>query len=256
MNIPIMSAGFDSLHLADQSKIPVEGAVNIWFVMNGVVYRHEFLVIKNSIDPIIMGMNFFQQTGRELHIIPRTHCKTSQIEVSSQISSLKMKLKDEINENNIEQHIQNSLDVELPRFEEIKSPSEVTQHTIVMKHSRPIRQRYYPRNPAMQQIINDQIDELLKEGKIETSKSPYSSPIVLVKKKNNEWRLCVDFRQINENSIRDAYPIPQINSILEKLKNSKYFSTIDLRNGYWQIPMSSESKMYTAFTVPGRGLFQ
>lgn len=93
-------------------------------------------------------------------------------------------------------------------------------------------------------------------GRIEPSKSPYSSPIVLARKKNNEWRLCVDYRQINENSIRDAYPISQINSILEKLRNSKFFSTIDLRHGYWQIPMAPESKPFTAFTVPGRGLFQ
>lgn len=205
-------------------------------------------------------MNFLLETGCELHILPRTrelNSNTSYISYTSRISSLLVSSKNEpAKENVVEPQVQTLLNNELQRFETIKGPSDVTQHVITMKHTIPLRQRYYPRNPAMQELINHQIDELLQAGKIEPSKSPYSSPIVLVRKKNNEWRLCVDFRQLNEHSIRDAYPIPQINAILEKLKNSKYFSTIDLRNGYWQIPMAEESKIYTAFTVPGRGLFQ
>jgi len=67
--------------------------------------------------------------------------------------------------------------------------------------------------------------------------------------------MCVDYRQLNENSVPDAYPLSTINHILEWLRNARYISTLDLKNGYWQIPVAPASREYTAFTVPGRGLF-
>ncbi|XP_017463801.1 PREDICTED: RNA-directed DNA polymerase homolog, partial [Rhagoletis zephyria] len=68
--------------------------------------------------------------------------------------------------------------------------------------------------------------------------------------------MCIDYRQLNAASEPDAYPLPQIGAILDQLKEAKYISTIDLKNGYWQIPLAKKSRPYTAFTVPGRGLFQ
>jgi len=93
-------------------------------------------------------------------------------------------------------------------------------------------------------------------GFIEHSKSPYSSPIVMVKKKTSKWRLCVDFRQINAKSVKDTYPMPPINYILDQLREARYITSLDLKDGYWQIPLEESSRQYTAFTVPGKGLFQ
>lgn len=256
LGVPIVAAEFSTIQLANQTKVNVLGSVSIWLIINSIVCLHTFLVLAASLDPIIIGMNFITQRGCDLYIIPRVNVNTVSpacLEGQAKITSLQVNSTDE--KQDLAQSLQVSefLKWELPLFDSIVYHSNVTEHVITMKHTRPLQQRYYPRKPAMQKIINDQIDELLAEKRIEPSKSPYSSPIVLVRKKNNEWRMCVDFRQINEHSIRDAYPI---NSVLEKLKNSKFFSTIDLRHGYWQIPMASESKLYTAFTVPGRGLFQ
>jgi len=75
----------------------------------------------------------------------------------------------------------------------------------------PIKQRYYPKTPKIQGEINAKVDELLQMGFIEHSKSPYSSPIVMMRKKTGKWGLCVDFRQINAKSVKDAYPMPQCN---------------------------------------------
>jgi len=69
-------------------------------------------------------------------------------------------------------------------------------------------------------------------------------------------RLCVDFRQINAKSIKDAYPMPQINYILDQLKEARYISSLDLKKGYWQIPLKESRRQHTAFTVPEKGLFQ
>ncbi|KAH8321276.1 hypothetical protein KR067_009656, partial [Drosophila pandora] len=68
--------------------------------------------------------------------------------------------------------------------------------------------------------------------------------------------MCVDFRQINAKSVKDAYPMPRINFILEQLREAQFFSSLDLKDGYWQIPLEEESRKYTAFTVPGKGLNQ
>nr|XP_041633078.1 uncharacterized protein LOC121502930 [Drosophila kikkawai] len=129
------------------------------------------------------------------------------------------------------------------------------EHRIFMRTDRPLKQRYFPRNPAMRAVIDKQINELLRDGRIEPSKSPHSAPIVIAAKKNGEVRMCVDYRQLNENSVPDAYPLPRIHQILERLRNAKFISTLDLKNGYWQIPVAPDSRECTAFTVPGRGLF-
>ncbi|KAH8398236.1 hypothetical protein KR215_009953, partial [Drosophila sulfurigaster] len=91
----------------------------------------------------------------------------------------------------------------------------------------------------MRRIIDEQVDQLLEDGLIEPSYSPHSAPIVLVKKKNGQWRMCVDYRQLNERSVPDAYPLPRITYILERLRHAKFISTLDLKNGYWQIPMAT-----------------
>ena len=80
--------------------------------------------------------------------------------------------------------------------------------------------------------------------------------MVIVKKKDGKHRFCVDLREVNKASHKDAYPLPYINAILDKLRKAKYITTLDLKQGYWQVPLSQDSKPITAFTVPGRGLFQ
>jgi len=121
-----------------------------------------------------------------------------------------------------------------------------------MKDDKPIKQRYYPKNPKIQGEINAKVDELLQIGSIEHSKSPYSSPIVMVKKKTGKWRLCIDFKQINAKSVKDPYPMPRISYILDQLREARYISNLDLKDGYWQIPLEESSRQYTAFTVPGK----
>lgn len=146
---------------------------------------------------------------------------------------------------------------ELEIMECVPGRTNLVQHTIKLKGGiEPIKQRYYNRNPAMQQIINDELETMLGDGVVEPSKSPWSSPVVLVKKPSGKYRFCIDFRKLNSSTEKDAYPLPHINAILENLRGAKYISTIDLKQGYWQVPLSPSSRPLTAFTVPGKGLYQ
>jgi len=89
------------------------------------------------------------------------------------------------------------LETEPVDFNTMTGTLNMAELQITMMDDKPIKQRYYPKNSKIQEEINEKVDELLQMGFIEHSKSPYSAPIVTVKKKTGNWRLCVDFRQIN-----------------------------------------------------------
>lgn len=130
------------------------------------------------------------------------------------------------------------------------------EHVIeLLPGTKPIKQRYYPVSPPKQRIIDECLDEMLADKVIEKSKSAWSSPVCLVPKKDKTYRFCIDYRKLNSVTIRDAYPIPYINSILDRLKGAKVMSSLDIKSAFWTIKMAESSKEYTAFTVPGRGLF-
>ena len=85
---------------------------------------------------------------------------------------------------------------------------------------------------------------------IEESNSTWSSPVVLVRKKSREWRFCVDYRRLNDCTVKDAFPLPRIDDIMDSLQGQKYFSSLDLTSGYWQVEMDKDSSKKTAFSVP------
>ncbi len=92
-------------------------------------------------------------------------------------------------------------------------------------------------------------------GVIEPSMSKWSSPMVIVPKKDGSLRVCIDFRKLNAQSKFDAYPMPRVDDLMEKIVRAQYITTLDLCKGYWQVPLNPESRPYTAFRTP-LGLFQ
>lgn len=92
-------------------------------------------------------------------------------------------------------------------------------------------------------------------GIIEPSNSEWSSPLVIVPKKDGSLRVCVDFRKLNAQSRFDAYPMPRIDDLLERIGQARYITTLDLCKGYWEVPLDLNSKPYTPFRAPV-GLFQ
>ncbi|GBM38694.1 Retrovirus-related Pol polyprotein from transposon 297, partial [Araneus ventricosus] len=96
---------------------------------------------------------------------------------------------------------------------------------------------------------------MVDNGIIEESSGPWASPIVLVKKKNGSTRFCVDYRKLNEITIKDSYPLQRIDDTLDALNGSQWFSTLDLKSGYWEVEIQPEEKEKTAFTT-GQGLWQ
>lgn len=121
--------------------------------------------------------------------------------------------------------------------------------------AKPIRQRQYPLSPAMQNALNEQLDEMLKQDIIEPTNSPWSSPLWLVKKSDSSYRVCFDGRKLNSVTVVDSYPMPLIDSVVTKVRDARYLSSLDLKQAFFQIPLDESSKLKTAFAVQGRGSF-
>ena len=133
--------------------------------------------------------------------------------------------------------------------------TKLARHQINTGPHAPIRQAARRLPFHKQEEASKEIDEMLFAGIIEPSNSPWSSPIVLVKKKDGSLRFCIDFRRLNDITVKDSYPLPRIDDTLDMLGGANYFSTLDLASGYWQIEMGEEDKPKTAFATH-RGLFQ
>lgn len=129
------------------------------------------------------------------------------------------------------------------------------EHTIRLADTRPFRQRSRRLAPADIEDVRKHLQELLCAGIIKESRSPYASPIVIVRKKNGTIRMCIDYRLLNSRTVPDQYTTPCIDEALDSLSGSKWFTVLDLRSGYYQIPMAEEDKEKTAFICP-LGFFQ
>jgi hypothetical protein len=119
----------------------------------------------------------------------------------------------------------------------------------------PFRLRSYRYSDVKKKIIQDLVEKMLASGVIEPSTSEYASPVVIVKKKDGQPRFCVDYRRLNAGIRDEAAPHPITQEMLRDLGQAKIFSSLDLKSGYWQVPLSHESRKYTAFTTPDGGLY-
>lgn len=127
-------------------------------------------------------------------------------------------------------------------------PKRYCDHSIpLVPVATPINLRPYRFNPALKDEIEKQISDMLKSGVIQPSHSAFSSPALLVKKKDGTWRLVIDYRKLNAITIKGTYPMPIIDELLDELSQAKWFSKLDLRDGYHQIRMAPGEEYKTAF---------
>ena len=161
-----------------------------------------------------------------------------------------------------EEQLQVGIDLIL-RYQDIFSKGEDdvghtdrVQHRIDLTDDRPFKQRYRRIPPSMYEEVRSHLHHLLDMGIIRPSHSPYSSNVVLVKKKDGSLRLCVDYRQLNKITKKDNYALPRIEDLLDCLSGSDFFSVVDMKSGYYQVDILSEHKERTAFSVGPLGFYE
>ena len=177
--------------------------------------------------------------GLPLHLIPLvTNCH----------------LKSEEGKEELAKMLQDNTDVFATPGEPLGSTDRVT-HRIDTGNSHPVRLPYRRLPFSKKSALEDEVDKMLEEGVVRPSESPWSSPVVMVTKKDGSCRFCIDYRRLNGVTRKNAYPLPRIDESLDSLGGNKWFCTLDLQSGYWQIGMHPEDREKTAFTTH-RGLFE
>ena len=125
--------------------------------------------------------------------------------------------------------------------------TDAVEHEIDMGDGSPIRCAPRWMSPQKMKKEEECVTDMLTCGQIEPSDSPWSSPVVLVTKEDSSTRFCVDYRKLNDVTVKDVYPLPRIDDTLDMLAGKQWFSTLDLASGYWQVSLSREARAKTAF---------
>lgn len=128
--------------------------------------------------------------------------------------------------------------------------TDKVKHRIRLSDETPFKYRPRPIHPQDMDAVRKHLQDLLDTGVIRESESPFASPIVVVRKKDGSVRLCIDFRKLNLQTIKDAYALPKLEDAFSALAGSKWFSVLDLKSGYYQIEMQESDKEKTAFVCP------
>jgi hypothetical protein len=135
-------------------------------------------------------------------------------------------------------------------FQEPKElpPSRSFDHSIpLIEGVKTVNIKPYRYSPAQKDEIERQLREMLENGKIQPSSNPFASPVLLVKKKDGSWRFCVDYRQLNNMIVKNKYPLPIVDELLDELHGARWFSKLDMKSGYHQVRVAQGDEYKTAF---------
>lgn len=165
-------------------------------------------------------------------------------------------------EKTLSKQQEKSLEELLKKYEDVFSKgdndigkTEILKMKIDTEEAKPIKQKAYRYTKEQKEEISKQIKELMEKGIIRRSYSPWSSPVVMVKKKNGKWRMCTNFMKVNEVIKKDNYPLPRIDELLGSFEGKKFFSGIDLTSGFYNVEIEEEDKEKTAI-ITHEGLYE
>lgn len=252
LRLKIQSSGALQIKTACGQRCNVQGIIELPMKIEGEFKLFDVLYVPEVSTDLILGLDFWKIMG----IVPDVAAgswkfsREDEINYISEITRIQSKFTE-----NDHAKVQAFLSKYCIPTEDRLGCTTLVKHKIDTGTAEPIKQRYYPVSPAKQKLINEELDSMLAQGIVEPSKSAWSSPIVLLEKPDGSKRFVVDLRKVNQVTTRDAYPLPYVSSILDRLRDSNVLSSIDLKRAYWQVPLEESSKEKTAFTVPGRGLF-
>lgn len=236
---------------ADGTVHPAVCKVDIPFLVAKKVVVITTLVIPSLAKTLLLGIDFWKAAG----IRPQFSEMTIDCAV---VDSVKPTENDErIELNKIQGRV---LEKTIGNFEASKPDfigcTSLLEHEIDTGDSLPVVKRGHVLSPYVQKEVDAELDRMVRLGVIEPSRSDWANPIVVVRKASGKVRLCLDARGLNSVTVKDRYPLQHIGRILGRIRASKFLSSIDLSDAFWQVRLHENSRKKTAFNVPGRGHFQ
>lgn len=233
------------IRTADGTSHNVVKGVQLPITYDGKQLTISVLVVPSIAKELILGMDFW----RAFNIRPVV-CDSIEIEKVCPVS----------NKHSLSQFQSTQLAEIVALFPESREGiigcTKLITHAIDTSDARPIKQKHYTISPYLQPEVNNEIDRMMGLGVIEPANSPWANPVVIVRKPNGKVRLCLDARKLNEVTKKEAYPLPNINRILGRLTGTRFLSSIDLSDAFWQVLLDESSRDKTAFAIPGKGFFK
>jgi hypothetical protein len=222
--------------------------------------------INNSFLCLLINLNSTEQTLKQFphtQELPKMNGQFQNTE-KSKLSERNQALQTQLRLAHIKEGEEEIRQICTEYMDVFKLPGDKLTATSAIKHhiptpslpvNRAITLRNYRLPEQHQNEVNDQVQKMLEDGIIQPSQSPWNFPILVVPKKldasgKRKWRICVDFRKLNDVTVGDSFPIPNIQDILDKLGRARYFSALDCASGYWQVPLAEEDRPKTAFSTP------
>lgn len=267
------------LRMADGTLLENEGVSSLPFTYMGQTAFVETYWARGLKSKGLCGMTFFKAfdislripSGQELTTLEDNSRRTTRKTEAIYIGSVKSDLGVDQEKNTVMSEMLELKTEQLKWLEEVKQlfkqqtgnkleTTHLTEHVIEIKEefikAKPVYLKPYPVSPHVQKGLFEEVDRLLGMGVIEPAQSDWCLNVVPVKKPSGAIRLCLDARRLNERTVRDLYPQAHIGRILSRLESAKFISTIDLKEAYLQIPLQRQSRKFTAFAIPGKGLYQ
>ena len=134
--------------------------------------------------------------------------------------------------------------------------TDAAEHIIELLDEEPFKERFRRIALPLLDEVREHLQEMLDGGAIRPLQSAWCNAMVLVRKKDGGLWFCIDFRRLNARTKKDSYPLPRMQETMESLVRAQFFSTMDLKSGFWQVKMSKKSRQYTAFTIGSMGIFE
>lgn len=238
-----------SVKTADGQSQKIYGCVETTIMFRGIQKPTTIFIVPSLDKDLFLGVDFW----KSFNLLPPG--LSSPDYVSDNVSWIS-ELAPNIPLSELQKHQLDQIINLFPSFsKQGLGKTNILCHSIDTGSAKPIKQRHFPVSPAVEKLIYEELDRMLELGVIEESTSAWSSPVVLHRKPGKN-RLCLDSRKLNSVTVGDAYPLPHIEGILSRLPKAKYITALDLKDAFWQIPLDHESREKTAFTVPGRPLYQ
>jgi len=233
---------------ADGTQHRINNFARIPVVYNNRNDTIPMLLVPTLPDCVILGMDFWDKFG-----IRAVCCTLEATTDEGKREQISMKPLSAEQKTRLEQTI-----AKFPKAAEGKlGRTNLYEHKIDVGNALPRKQRHYPMSQYVLEEVNREVDRMISLDVIEEARfSPWNNPLVAVKKKTGQYRVCLDARHLNSVMVNEGYPIPQIASIINNLGGCAYISSIDLKDAFWQLPLHPDSRPMTAFTVPSRGHFQ
>ncbi|GFT46511.1 retrovirus-related Pol polyprotein from transposon 412 [Trichonephila clavipes] len=226
---------FNSMReLANRCDSKIDEASIIQYVINGIDGPRSYKII-------LYGATSFSEIKQKLRTYETAIKTWEYITLIHRIFVIHMKAEDSI--------LNNKASKENPQDLTFLTQLKIPNLDIALTDDEPIFHKPRRLPFAARDIVGAQVDEWIKNGIVEPCSSPYASQVVVVKKKDGKSRVCIDYRRLNRKLIKDNYPLPLIDDILDCLQNAKIFTTLDLKNGFFHVAVNERSRKFTSLVT-------